>query len=148
MPARLSEEEYRRLTGGIALPKKNVKHKYTNKKVAIEGAGLRGETLKFDSGWEANHWFELKVRLAAGEIRNLTRQVTYPFLVNGFKITSFRVDFQYEEKLPPNTWRKVVADCKNPHNRLEKDYRIKFKLMQALYGLTIREVVMPRRRSK
>lgn len=93
-----------------------------------------------DSKLEARHSFELELRQKAGEIRGLQRQVPYALVVNGVHICDYRADFVFDEHGSGAVWSKVVADAKSPPTRKKAEYRLKFKLMQALFGVTIREL--------
>jgi hypothetical protein len=74
--------------------------KFRNRKTTLDG-----ET--FDSAKEARRWQELKLLEAAGEIKSLRRQVTFPCEHNGVLITKYRADFVYEQQ-----GRVVVEDSK------------------------------------
>lgn len=124
---------FRRLTGQPARPK------YGNTKTTVAG-------LVFDSKWEAQHWQQLQLRAAAGEIRNLQRQQRIPIVINGLKVCTFIADFTYEERTL-GEWRRVVADCKSEPTRTERSYRLKKKLLHAVNGIDVLEVIKPRRRS-
>jgi hypothetical protein len=128
---RLTEQEYRDL-----LTRTTTKRaKYGNKKKIVGG-------LVFDSTFEAQYYQELCLRVHAGDIRALQRQVPFPIVVNGFKICQFTADFVYEARIgTSDQWRRVVADCKSPATRLERGYRLVKKLMSAVHGITIEEVL-------
>lgn len=102
-------------------PKPN---KYSAIKTEVDG-------IIFDSKREATRYQDLRYRQAAGEISDLKLQVSYPLVVNGVKIATYRADFEYLEGE-----QKITEDakgCKTP------TYRIKKKLMLAIYGIEIRE---------
>jgi hypothetical protein len=130
MALRLTAKQFRSLTRQPARPK------YANRKTVVDGQ-------RFDSQFEADHWRVLQLRVAAGEVRALERQVVYRLIVNGVKICKFIVDFRYEER-SNGKWRTIVADCKSPITRREPKYRLKCKLLKALYGITVHEVVKTR----
>ncbi len=116
----------------MRFPARRLKH--GNARVTVDG-------LVFDSKREAARWQQLQLLERAGEIRNLERQVPYPCVVNDWKICVYRADFRYEEREPAlvTGWRAVTEDSKSPHLRKDRVYRIKFKLVQALHGIQIRE---------
>lgn len=88
-----------------------------------------GEVL--DSRREASRYLQLRAMQDAGEVKNLRRQVDYPIVVNGVKICKYVADFVYEQN-----GRQVVEDSKGYRTR---EYRLKKKLMKAVYGIEIVE---------
>lgn len=104
--------------------------KYRNKRVTVDG-------VTFDSVGEAARWAELKLLERAGHIRNLERQVRVPLVVNGVKVCAVVVDFAYFEGE-----RRVWEDHKSAYTRKLPVWRIKAKLIAALYpNVEIREHV-------
>lgn len=103
--------------------------KYRNLKVT-DGAGA-----VHDSRKEYRRWCELELRERAGEIRSLRRQVPYALVVNGVLVCSYVADFVFVEGEAT-----VLEDSKSPVTRKLAAYRIKRKLVQAIYGYEIREV--------
>jgi len=107
--------------------------KYRNKPIVIDG-------IKFRSTKEGRRYKDLKLLQAAGEIRGLTLQETFVIKVNGIKICSYRCDFQYEEKGKilggGQDWVLIIEDCKGYKTPA---YRMKRKLMEAVFGVIIRE---------
>ena len=100
-------------------------NKYSNKKVLIDG-------ITFHSKKEGKRYSELKVLLMTGEISDLKLQPSFPFVVNGQKICSYKADFSYTYKN-----HVVVEDVKG---FLTDVYKIKKKLFLALYpDLVFRE---------
>lgn len=102
-------------------PKKN---KYCNKKTEVDG-------IIFDSKKEAAQYQVLKLRERAGEISGLTLQPKYPLEINGIKIGNYIGDFFYTEN-----GQRVVEDTKGVKTPV---YKLKRRLMLALYGIHIRE---------
>jgi hypothetical protein len=126
MPLRLSKAEAQRL--GLVPGRGRQGAKYRNKPQLVDG-------LRFDSGGEAQHWFGvLKVREKLGEIRELERQVRYKLPVNDGHVATMVVDFQWVEA---KTGVKVVADFKSPATLKNRAFRIKYKLMQQVHGITV-----------
>lgn len=93
---------------------------------------------KFDSKAEMRRYQELVVLEAGGAIRNLRRQVPYHVWVNGLHVCKYIADHVYEEQWPERggEWREVVEDTKGVKTPA---YRLKKILMQAVYGVAIRE---------
>jgi len=101
-----------------------------NDKIRAEDlpARVRRELL----GTIGDRWGELKLLEAAGTIKRLERQVTYPLhAFGGEEITSYVADFRYLEGS-----HIVVEDAKGFKTAT---YRLKRKWMLAEYGITIRE---------
>lgn len=112
------------------------RHKYGAVRTEVDG-------IVFASKREARRYQELKLMERAGEIRRLLLQPRYglyiqPFLakaIDRVKVGDYVGDFQYEDK--QLGWQKVIEDVKGVKTPL---YRLKKKIVQALYGITVREV--------
>ena len=103
---------------------------------------------RFDSKREAKRYQELLLLGRAGVIRNLELQPTFPLW--GYRVDeagisyrcvgTYRADFRYEEHVDrtPSTvgWRDVVEDVKGVRTAV---YRLKKRMMDAQYGIQIRE---------
>lgn len=113
--------------------------------------------LVFDSTKEARRWEQLRLLEKAGEIVELQRQVRYEILPaqyeyyeryskkgvrlqDGKRLIERKVeyvaDFVYHDA---KTGELIVEDAKSPATRT-KDYIIKRKLMNLVFGVKIREV--------
>jgi hypothetical protein len=88
----------------------------------------------FDSKAEMRRWLKLEELEARNVIYELQRQVTFPLSVNGFHVCDYVADAVYKLR---ETGEKIVEDTKGV--RLA-DYRIKAKLMWAIYRIQIQEV--------
>lgn len=106
------------------------KQKFGNRKV-VDSDGLIHDSRK-----EYRRWCELQLREKAGEISHLRRQVPYALVVNGVLVCQYIADAVYEEGAAT-----IVEDTKCEATRKKPEYRIKLKLMQALHGIQIREVL-------
>lgn len=100
------------------------KSKYRNEKGKVDG-------IKFDSLREKKRYGQLKMLELAGKIEELTLQKSYPLEVNGKLICTYRADFVYRV-----VGRWVCEDVKGVRTPA---YRIKSKLMYAIYGIEILE---------
>lgn len=100
--------------------------KYGNKRVEIDG-------IPFDSVAEARRYQELQLLEKAGEIRDLRVHTSWAIKVQEIMICKYECDFEY--------WTAdgdvVVEDVKGFRTR---EYRIKKRLMKALFGINIHEV--------
>lgn len=104
--------------------------KYRNRKTEVDG-------IVFDSAAEARRWCELKLLEKAGEIRGLSRQLKIPLIVNGAKICTLIIDAAYFEGQ-----KRIYEDVKSAHTRKLPVWRLKMKLLKALYPNTeVREHV-------
>lgn len=92
------------------------------------------EDVRFDSNAELERWQELRMLVRAGHIMDLERQVKYPIAVNGFHICTWVADFQYCEVSTGETIVEDVKGCKTPV------YRLKKRLVEAVYGFKITEI--------
>lgn len=107
------------------------RQKYSNQKTEIDG-------IKFDSKAEARYWLHLQIRLKAGEIKNLRRQVVYelaPAVEIGGRMRPplrYIADFVWEEG-----GKTITADTKGA---VPDAYRIKRHLMKSVHGIDIMEI--------
>ena len=105
--------------------------KYNSRKTTIDG-------IEFDSQKEGRRYSELMLLERAGEISELILQPEYilqeGFRKNGktYRPIKYIADFQYIEN-----GKMIVEDCKGVKTEV---YRIKKKLFERRYDLTIREV--------
>ena len=104
--------------------------KYGAKPVVIDG-------IRWASSKQARRYEALRELQKHGFVRNLQWEKTFPLLVNGIKVCSYRADFIYEERQQGESiWHSVVEDVKGYKTDV---YRIKAKLMKAIHGITIKE---------
>lgn len=93
---------------------------------------------RFDSEAEYRHWCHLKLRLRAGEISDLRRQVAFELapavVIGGRKRPPLRyvADMVYLED-----GKQVVADVKGA---VTDAYRIKRHLMATVHGIEVMEI--------
>jgi len=99
--------------------------KYKNEPVVVDG-------IRFDSKREAMRYHELKLEERAGLITDLRRQIHYALNVNGVHITTYVADFVLKRN-----GEECVIDAKGHRTR---EYRMKRRLMLAIYGIVIEEV--------
>lgn len=116
----------KRLVDGLKViyPKKS---KYGNRKAEFEGE-------VFDSKKELARWLVLRMRVLAGEITELRRQVEFVLKVEGEKICSYIADAVYKEN-----GVVIVEDTKSKFSRTLPVYRLKKKLMKSILGIIIKE---------
>jgi hypothetical protein len=88
--------------------------------------------IMFASKKEAMRYKELKFLLQEQRISDLVLQPKFPIEVNGKKICTYIADFIYNED-----GIQVVEDVKGVKTSV---YRIKKKLTEAIYNITIKEV--------
>ena len=91
--------------------------------------------ISFDSRKEASHWQLLKLRERAKEISDLQRQVRFKLIVEGVLICTYVSDFSYVENESA-----VIVDVKSEFTRKLPVYRIKKKLMKAVWKIDVVEV--------
>jgi hypothetical protein len=100
--------------------------------------------IRFDSRKEARRYERLKILAAAGEIIRLELQPEFPIIVlelwrdDGRLVPCgrFRADFRYVET---RTGEVVIEDTKSRPTKTEA-YRLRKRLVEAIHGVTIREV--------
>lgn len=126
-------------------------HKYGAKATVIDG-------LTFASKKEARRYTELKLRLHAGDIRDLRlqpRYVLYPLILEQadvrnanagapsgrrLPVADYVADFQYEASdrgYGGVQWRLVVEDVKGVRTDI---YKLKKRWFEAQYGITVVEI--------
>lgn len=113
----------------LAKPKR--RSRYLNQPTIVDG-------VRFDSKKEATRYSELKILERAGEISELVLQPKYELPVEGERICNYVGDFAYLDK---RTGLRVVEDVKSPRTRKIRAYRIKLKLMKAIHGIEVVEIV-------
>ncbi len=102
------------------------KRKYHNRPATVNG-------IWFSSEKEADRWKILKAMEKNGNIMHLQRQQTFKLVVNGRLITQYRCDFRYFDI---ELEEDVVEDTKGVRTEL---YKIKARLMLALFGIKVKE---------
>ncbi len=107
------------------------KSKYKNRKVVVDG-------ITFDSKRESTRWLYLIHLEKIGQIEALRRQVRFPIVVNDTKICTWIADFTYRISVSGDD---VVEDVKSEFTRKLPLYRLKYKLVHAVLGITIQEIV-------
>jgi uncharacterized protein DUF1064 len=118
MTEQISLTEYQELT--------KPKHKFFATRTEVDG-------IWFASKKEAARYCQLKILERSGAIKNLILQPEFPLVVNDTKVCTYRADFSYFDM---KAAAPVVEDCKGFRT---KEYMIKKKLFEALYGRKILE---------
>ncbi len=102
-------------------------HKYRAKRTTVDG-------IVFASKKEAKRYGELKLLEKSGKISNLRLQPVFPMWVKGCNVGTYKADFQY---FCAHHCREIVEDVKGYRTPV---YRLKKKIVEALYGIEIQEV--------
>jgi hypothetical protein len=92
---------------------------------------------KFDSKVEAVRYAELRLLQRSGRITELICQPEYPITVNGITVARYIADFEYMNQYS----ERVVEDVKSEATRTNPVFRLKKKLVEAIHGISITEVV-------
>ena len=106
------------------------KQKYRNKPTIVDG-------IRFDSKKEAARYQELKLLEKSKLLTKLRVHTAWPIEVNGQEVCKYKSDFDY---LEPGELVETIEDVKSPATRKLSTYRLKKKLMFAVYGIEIREI--------
>lgn len=93
--------------------------------------------IKFDSRRESRRYGQLLNLVKAKAIENLQVHPKYPIAVNDIAICIYEADFRYFDR-QTQSWK--VEDVKSEATRTNRAYRIKKKLVEAIYGIRIIEV--------
>ena len=102
-------------------------NKYRAKRVEVDG-------IRFDTRAEARRYGELRLLEAAGTISDLKLQVEYPIYLKDHYICTYRADFVYFDR-EKDEW--IIEDVKGVRTQV---YRLKKRLVEASYDITITEV--------
>ena len=103
--------------------------KHRNVKTEIDG-------IVFDSKKEARRYLDLREQQRAKQIECLLTQRRYSIHIGDHHICDYVADFYYLRDGNP-----VVEDVKSSHTRKMDTYRIKKKLMKAVLGIDIVEIL-------
>lgn len=134
MALRMTEEEYRAFEQRRRQrapeqpemrPQEPQKSKYHNRRVEMGG-------MKFDSRHEAQTYAELQMRVMAGELKTILRQVSFD-LPGGIRYIADFVTVDRENRIE-------VLDAKSPATAKNRTYINKKKQMKKCLGLEIVEV--------
>jgi Protein of unknown function (DUF1064) len=90
----------------------------------------------FASKKEAKRYQELKLLEKARKLCDLETQVRYKLEVSGQLICTYIADFVYLHLDDKGGWLMTVEDVKGVRTPV---YKLKAKLMKAIYGITILE---------
>src|SRR5687767_11147003 len=112
---RMTSEQFR----NMAKP-----HKYGARQTVVDG-------IKFPSRKEANRYSELRLLEKADKVRDIRCQVRMPLEVNGLLVTHYVADFVYWDV---EQGKRIWEDTKG---FITDSFRIKAKLVRALYGIEI-----------
>lgn len=139
---RMTEEQYealmsrRPMTGALIPPPpprvSPKRLKYGNVRVTDRDGN------KHDSRREYRRWQELRLRELAGEISDLQRQRVFDLVVGDMLVCRYTADACYVDCA---TGQRVVEDVKSAATRKLPAFRIKAKLMKAVHGIEIREIL-------
>lgn len=99
--------------------------KYNSIKTEVDG-------FLFDSRAESYRYTELKLWEKTGEITDLELQPKFPIIVNDKKIAVYIADFRYK-----HGQEVIIEDVKGVKTPV---YRLKKKLVEAIYSISITEV--------
>jgi hypothetical protein len=89
--------------------------------------------IHFDSKGEARYWDSLIQLQRAGVISRVERQVSFSIVAHGESITEYIADFRFFDK--DNVCH--VVDFKGGKATQTKEFRLKKRLLKALYGIEI-----------
>lgn len=126
---RMTEQEFRdfQRRSGLSLtgPEKK-RPKYGNRRVVVDG-------IAFDSQHEANVYATLMLRVRAGELKTVCRQVKFDLPGGIVYIADFVA-------ILPDMRIEAVYDAKSEITKKNRVYINKKKQMEACWGIQIKEV--------
>lgn len=88
----------------------------------------------FPSMAEFNRFAGLKLLLRAGEIHELELQPSFPVVINFQKICTYKADFKYKTK----AGETIIEDVKGSEKYVTDLFKLKKKLVEAVYGIEIK----------
>jgi hypothetical protein len=95
--------------------------------------------IRFDSKKEAGRYRQLLLLEGHGDVRGIRLQVPYELRVAGKLICKYKADFEFEER-QASGWVKITEDVKGQKDSAAyRVFRLKAKLMEALFGIVVRE---------
>lgn len=103
------------------------RNKYNAKPIVIDG-------IRFASQAEGRHYASLRLLEKAGHISDLELQPKFDCVVNGEKVCRYTADFRFFDKQQGRLRVQDVKGVKTPV------YKLKAKLVRALYGVEIEEI--------
>ena len=121
----MTPEEYKDF---LAKRKPEKVAKYRNVKKVANG-------VEFDSTKEANRYVDLCLWQKTGQIHGLEHQKPFSLVVNGVEVATYVADYVYFKD-----GEMIVEDVKSKITRKNATYRLKFKLIEAIYGIAIQEI--------
>jgi hypothetical protein len=108
---------------GLGKPRK--RSKYSARKTVVDD-------ITFDSAKEARRYGELRLLQQAGRISGLKLQPAFELVVNTQLVAVYKADFTYTDAVG----EQVVEDVKGVKTTA---YKLKAKLLRALFDITIKE---------
>lgn len=112
-----------------AILKASRPRKYHNAPTVVDGH-------RFDSKKEAERYGHLRMMEQAGVICDLMIHEAFPLVIHGIDCGAYISDFTYLTE----TGERVIEDVKSPATRKLPTYRLKSRMVWALYGLRILEI--------
>jgi len=91
----------------------------------------------FASRAESRRFAELRLQERAGMIEHLQAQVTYPVIINSVRVTKYIADFVYIRD-----GQTIVEDVKGNKDFLTDIFKLKQKLVGAIYGVEIELIIV------
>ena len=107
------------------------RNKYGNKKIKVDGR-------TYDSKDEHNRWCQLEWQVQADEICDLTFHPRFDIVVAGIYIGKMTLDAGYRIR---KTGQPIYEDTKSAATRKDPTYRLRKKLVEAIYSITITEFI-------
>lgn len=118
---------------GVLSTNDSVEVRMTKKRTKYAAVKTVVDGITFASKKEAKRYQELKMRESVCLIRDLKLQPKFPIIVKGKKVCDYFADFGYWDV---DKGDFVVEDVKGMKTPV---YRLKKKLVEALYGIKITE---------
>ena len=110
---------------------KNSYNKYRNNRVTIDGK-------KFDSEKEGRYYTNLKILKKSGEVKDFKMQVPMPIVVNDIHIAKYILDFRVEYPDGNVEYVDIKAKKKDGTYITTDVFKLKKKLVEAIYKIEIK----------
>jgi len=96
--------------------------------------------ITFDSRKEAARYLHLKLLQKAGKISDLRCQYPFKIIIDGMHVCTYKADFVYADVTTEKTHGMRVITVEDVKGVKTAIYRLKKKLVKAVYRLDIMEV--------
>lgn len=125
----MTAEEYRAAVG-LSVPRRSPQPEKHNKYGAHK---TEADGYVFDSKKESVQWLKFRQMEEAGVIKNLQRQTSLDFFIDGKKMFTYKPDMEYDDADGVHHY----VDVKSKITAQNSTFRLKRKIIEAYYKISI-----------